>query len=329
MANDVPGRPAALPAIANGAVVTVGTFDGVHVGHRDLIKQLAECAAERGLPSLLVTFEPHPLAVVNASAAPALVTPGSERLEELAGLGLDYVVVLPFTANLAHYSASAFVEELLLARYHMRELFVGYDHGLGRGREGDVALLRALGERHRFPVNVVDAVIVNGAPVSSTQVRRAIVAGDLTAAERFLGRRVSLRGTVVPGDQRGRTTGYPTLNLALPDGRKLLPPRGVYAVLVESARGGFGGMMNLGTRPTIGDDTLSIEVHVFDADGDWYGESVRVSVVSRLREVRRFEGLSALVAQLGKDERAARLALTQLEEWDTLRGSANNPPSFP
>lgn len=316
--------------LERGAVVTVGTFDGVHVGHRDLLGRLARRAAERALPGLLVTFEPHPLEVVNPGAAPLLLTPGDERIEALAECAVHYVAVLPFTRGLAGYSATEFVERVLLERFRMRELLVGYDHGLGRGREGGVDLLRTLGARHGFPVDVVDAVLVDGdAPASSSAVRRAIAHGDLATAARGLGRRYAFRGRVVPGSQRGRSLGYPTLNVALPSPRKLLPPEGVYAVVAESARGTFGGMMNLGPRPTFGDDRVTLEVHLFDADGDWYGADIRVQFVARLRDTVRFDGIEALRVQLGRDAENARRALTQVEVPDTLRGSADNPPSLP
>jgi riboflavin kinase/FMN adenylyltransferase len=296
-----------------GAVVTVGTFDGVHLGHRDLLTRVAHRAVERSLPSLLVTFDPHPLEVVNPPAAPLLLSSTSEKLEAIAESGLDYAVVLPFTRALAALDASSFVEQLLLERYCLRELLIGHDHGFGRGRAGDIRMLRELGERHAFEVAVVDAVSVDGVPVSSSAIRRAISYGDLDGAKGMLGRRYAFAGRVVQGDQRGRLLGFPTLNISLTTARKLLPPAGVYAILLQSARGSFGGMMNLGPRPTFGDSTLSLEVHLFDASGDWYGTRVRVEFVERLRDTIRFESVDALVAQLRADERAARTALTQLE----------------
>jgi riboflavin kinase/FMN adenylyltransferase len=303
----------AFPRLSLGAVVTVGTFDGVHLGHRDLLTRVAHRAADRSLPSLLVTFDPHPLEVVNPPAAPLLLSSTSEKLEAIAESGLDYAVVLPFTRALAALDASGFVEQLLLERYCLRELLIGHDHGFGRGRAGDIHMLRELGERHAFEVAVVDAVSVDGVPVSSSAIRRAISYGDLDGAKEMLGRRYAFAGRVAQGDQRGRVLGFPTLNISLTTARKLLPPAGVYAILLQSERGSFGGMMNLGPRPTFGDSSLSLEVHLFDASGDWYGTRVRVEFVERLRDTIRFESVDALVAQLRSDERAARTALTQLE----------------
>ena len=303
----------ALPRLSLGAIITVGTFDGVHLGHRAILTRVARRAAERRLPSVLVTFEPHPLEVVNPSAAPLLLSTTKEKLELVADCGLDYAVVLPFTPTLAALDPSAFVEKVLLDRYSLRELLIGHDHGFGRGRSGDVHVLRQLGERFDFDVDMVEAVSVDGTAVSSSSIRRAIATGDLEDARRSLGRRYAFSGHVVHGSQRGGRLGFPTLNIALGTQRKLLPPVGVYAILLDSERGAFGGMMNLGPRPTFDDPVLSLEVHLFDASGDWYGTPVRVEFVSRLRDTVRFESVEALAAQLRADEHAARAALTQIK----------------
>lgn len=321
----MPDSPIALglPALRHGSVVTVGTFDGIHRGHADLIARVAARARAIGLPSVVVTFQPHPLEVVNPTAAPLLLTPGEEKIEALADTMVDYVAVVPFDAALAAFPAETFVRRVLRDRFAMRELWIGYDHGLGRGREGDAAALRAIGDRQGFAVEVVPAVASDdGAPVSSRAIRAALAEGAVDSVVGALGRRYSARGRVVPGDQRGRALGYPTLNIALPSTRKLLPATGVYAVAVRSARGAFGGMMNLGPRPTFGDAALSLEVHLFGASGDWYGTDVRIEFVRRLRDVVRFSGVDALVAQLGRDAEAARLALTEVQKGLNLNGSA-------
>lgn len=301
-----------FPQLAGGSVVTVGTFDGVHAGHRDIVRRLRERADARGLPAVLVTFRPHPLEVVNPSAAPMLLTPDDEQLDALADNGSVLVIVLPFTPALARYSAEDFVLRLLRDRYRMREIVIGYDHGLGRGRQGDATVLTQLGREHGFAVDVVSAALdAVGAPISSSAVRTSVAHGDLERVRAALGRPYSMRGRVVPGAQRGRDLGYPTLNIEMSSTRKLLPPDGVYAVRAQTSRGAFDGMMNLGGRPTFGDVNRTLEVHLFDVGGDWYGESVSVAFVSRLRDVKRFDGIDALVAQLGKDAADARLALTQ------------------
>lgn len=301
-----------FPQLVEGAVVTVGTFDGVHLGHRDILRRLQERAAESSCPALLVTFRPHPLEVVNPAAAPMLLTPGVEQLDALADNGPLLVVALPFTAALAAYSAGSFVRELLVRRYRVRRLVIGYDHGLGRGRGGDAPFLERMGREIGFDVDVVPPTLdARGAPVSSSAVRTAVAHGDLSHARAALGRHYSFRGTVVPGLQRGRDLGYPTLNLELGSARKLLPPAGVYAVRAHAARGTFEGMMNLGPRPTFGEFDSVLEVHLFGAAGDWYGESVCVELVSRLRDTVKFDSVEALVAQLGRDAESARIALTQ------------------
>jgi riboflavin kinase/FMN adenylyltransferase len=309
MRNEIGVEP---PRYPDGSVLTVGTFDGVHLGHRDNLRRVRERAAALALPPAVVTFRPHPLEVVNPPAAPMLLTPGDEQLDALRLDGRIDVIVLAFTPELAKHSAEDFVRELLIGQYHVRELVVGYDHGLGRGRQGDAAMLTALGGELGFSVGVVPPTLdAAGAPISSSAIRSAVAHGDLERARRDLGRRYSFAGTVVPGEQRGRELGYPTLNIALPSARKLLPPDGVYAVRASSERGVFGGMMNLGARPTFDELERTLEVHLFDVTGDWYGERVSVELIHRLRDTTRFASLDALTAQLARDAEQARIALTQ------------------
>ena len=305
-----------LPPDSPGTVITVGTFDGVHLGHRDVLARITARARELGLRSALVTFDPHPLRVINPEAAPPLLTVGAERLEIVAESGVDYMVILPFTPTLQRFSAADFVDEVLIRRFRVRHLVIGHDHGFGRGREGDVEMLRRLGADRDFTVEVVNAVAdPEGRPVSSSVIRRAVAGGDLERAALGLGRLYSASGDVVHGDSRGRELGFPTLNVALPppSAHKLLPPQGVYAVRVQTPSGPFGGMMNLGPRPTFGDATTSLEVHLFDASVELYDAYVKVEFVARLRDTRPFPDASALVAQLALDERDARAALTRLD----------------
>ncbi len=300
-----------LPPDAPGTVVTVGTFDGVHRGHRDVLARIARRGEVTGLRTVAVTFDPHPLAVVNPTAAPPLLTVGEEKLEVIAESGVDYLAILPFTRALQRYDAAQFVDEVLRRRFRMRELVIGYDHGFGRGRTGDVDVLRRLGETRGFTVEVVDAVSEDGHPISSTLVRRAVAGGDLERARRALGRAYSVSGRVRSGEGRGRLLGFPTINLGAPSPRKLLPPEGVYAVRVQTPRGAFGGMMNMGPRPTFGDAATTLEVHLFDARVTLDDAAVRVDFVARLRDTQRFPSAEALVAQLREDEAAARRALTR------------------
>lgn len=312
-----------------GTVVTVGTFDGVHRGHALVLARTAENARRAGLPGIAVTFDPHPLDVVNPSAAPPLLTLWDEKLEALAQTAIDSVAVVPFTRELAALTPEEFVERVLIGRFGMRELLIGHDHGFGRGRAGDAESLRMIGHRLGFPVEVMDAVLgTDGSPISSSGIRRAIAHGDLARASDGLGRRYAFSGRVTSGEGRGRLFGFPTLNLELASRRKLLPPFGVYAVFVQSRDGAFGGMMNLGPRPTFGDERVVLEVHVFDATGDWYGRTVRVEFVSRLRDVVRFEGAAELVAQLQRDAADARRALTPLLRAANVNDSGTNTSSL-
>src|SRR5216117_3135286 len=275
-------------------VATVGTFDGVHRGHQGVLAEIVQRARTRGLASLIVTFDRHPLEIVNPPAAPRLLTLPDEKRALLAELGLDRIELLPFTGEMARLASEEFVRQVLRARYGMGELVLGYDHGFGRGRTGDVELVRRLAREDGFLVDVVDAVRDDGQPISSSLIRTAVAHGDLAAAERWLGRRYALTGVVERGAGRGRTIGIPTINLAPPDPRKLLPPDGVYAVWVdvgerETGDGKrYGGMMNQGPRPTFGVTARALEIHLFDFAGELYGEPVKVEWVRRLRDVQPF-----------------------------------------
>jgi riboflavin kinase/FMN adenylyltransferase len=306
----LPRGPAApLPRLRDGSTVTVGSFDGVHLGHHAVLQEIARRATAQGRASVLVTFEPHPLEVVNPQAAPPLLTTGPERREILAQMPLDYVLFLRFDRRLAGMSPEEFVQDVLLARCAMQELVIGHDHGFGRGRSGDVETLRRLGAVHRFEVDVVDAVDFGDQHVSSSRIRRAVAGGDLVSAARMLGRPYQVSGRVGQGERRGRLLGIPTINLTEIPRQKLLPPDGVYAVRVEWRGGRAEGMMNQGPRPTFQDGRRSLEAHLFGFDGDLYGEWVRVEWVERLRDVERFASVEQLQQQLERDRRRALAVL--------------------
>jgi riboflavin kinase/FMN adenylyltransferase len=297
-----------LPLPDAGTVVTVGSFDGVHLGHAAVLREIAARARVAGRASVLVTFEPHPMEVVNPSAAPLLLTTPVERREILAQSELDYAVILRFDDQLRALAPEEFVHYLRV-RLRLQELVIGEDHGFGRGRSGDVTMLQALGRAERFAVDVVPPVSIPVAGiVSSSRIRTAIAHGDLGLAQRMLGRPFALSAVVAPGARRGRTIGVPTVNLPVPP-RKALPPDGVYAVWVEWPGGRSGGMLNQGPRPTVGDLARTIEAHLFDFNGDLYGAWVRIEWVERIRDIRRFDSLDALRSQLSEDARAARRIL--------------------
>jgi riboflavin kinase / FMN adenylyltransferase len=300
----------------SGTVATVGTFDGIHRGHRAVLSEVVRRGRAAGRPSVLVTFDPHPLEVVNPTAAPRLLTLPDEKRALVAALGIERVEVIAFTTELARLGPEDFVRDVLRARFGMEELVLGYDHGFGRGRSGDVELVRRLGREDGFAVEVVAAVTDNGQPISSSLIRTAVAHGDLGSAARGLGRLYSLRGTVERGAGRGRTIGVPTINLTSPDPRKLLPPDGVYAVRVRLPGNGegekeqaYGGMMNQGARPTFGVHARGLEIHLFDYDGDLYGATVTVEWVDRLRDTQTFPSRQALVDQIERDAVAARSIL--------------------
>ena len=294
-----------LPPLPRGSTVTVGSFDGVHLGHQAVLREIARRAAAAGRASVLVTFEPHPLEVVNPQAAPPLLTTGPERREILAQTPLDYVLFLRFDRRLAEYTPEEFVRRVLITRCDMRELVIGHDHGFGRGRSGDVETLRRLGAQDGFEVDVVEVVDVGDQHVSSSRIRRAVAGGDLATAARMLGRPYSVSGLVGQGERRGRLLGVPTINLADVPPQKLLPPDGVYAVRVEWRGGRAGGMMNQGPRPTFQDGRRVLEAHLFGFEGDLYGEWVRIEWVERLRDVRRFASAEQLQEQLNRDRSRA------------------------
>jgi riboflavin kinase/FMN adenylyltransferase len=294
------------------SVVVPGNHDGVHLGHVALLARARQLAARHaGARVVALTFDPHPLALLAPERAPEPLTTIARRVELLRAAGADDVAVARFDAPYAQLEPEAFVEEELVQRLGACAVMIGPDYRFGRGRAGDAALLRAVGARRGFEVEVLDAVGSREiARVSSTTVREALRAGDVARTSELLGRPHELEGTVVEGHRRGRTIGFPTANLDAV--RVMLPPDGVYAVLVRVIDGdGLGpcvsGMMNVGTRPTFAAGR-SIEVHLFDVAADLYGKTLRVGLVARLRDEQRFAGREALVAQLEKDAVAARLA---------------------
>jgi riboflavin kinase / FMN adenylyltransferase len=304
-----PALPAGLPRDGKGAVVTIGTFDGVHRGHREVLTEIVERARRTERRSVLVTCHPHPLRIVRPEAAPPLLTTAVEKTEILAESGLEYAVFVPFTPALQRYPARRFVEEILLGRLGMKELVVGYDHGFGRGREGGVDTMRELGEELGFAVDVVGAIESDGEAISSSGIRRALAAGDVVAAAAGLGRPYSLRGPVVHGMELGRKLGFPTANIQVADSEKLLPLEGIYAVHGWVGEERVPGLLHLGPRPTFRGSPPSVELHLLDWEGDLYGRQVRVDFCARLREVRPFSSAGALIEQMRRDAHEGRAVL--------------------
>jgi len=314
-----PTLPIGIPRDGRGTVITVGTFDGVHRGHWAVLQEIRRRALASGRRSVLVTFHPHPLMIVRPDDAPPLLTTPAEKKEILAESGLDYAVFVSFNHVLAAYSPRRFVEEILLGRLGVEELVIGYDHGFGRGRSGDVDTLVKIGQELAIAVDVVSPVLSGDVPVSSSRIRRALLARDVEGARGGLGRPYSIRGLVIRGDGRGRSLGFPTANLWVPVNGKLIPPPGVYAVRAGVRRGSHGGAIHIGPRPTFTGSRPTIELHLLDFEGDLYGEEVRVEFIRFLREVKPFASASALVDQLRSDVEATRAALEE-ERVKEVRG---------
>src|SRR5215470_1108326 len=302
----VRGLPS-VPPERRPSAVALGVFDGVHLGHRAILGAAVAHARATGAPALVCTFETHPMEVLQPERAPLPITTLDERLDLIAACGVDGTVVLSFTRELAAVEPEAFVKDVLVDRLAARQVVVGFNHRFGRAARGDAALLRELGARMGFNVDVVAPLTVDGVPVSSTAIRTALGRGDVDAAARMLGRPYTLPGTVVAGAGRGRTLGFPTANVA--PGRPVLVAPGVYACTFEVGGQARRAVVNVGVRPTFGEATLAVEAYLLDFSGDLYGQTVRLTFVSRVREERRFPSVDALRAQIADDVETARRRL--------------------
>lgn len=303
--------PPGVPMEPGGSVVTVGTFDGVHRGHRAVLDEIGRRARATGRRAVLVTFHPHPLRIVRPDAAPRLLTTPTEKKEILAQSGLDWAVFVQFTPRISRLSPREFVEEVLVKRIGVGELVIGYDHGFGRGRSGDADTLREIGRDLGFDVDVVGPVGHRGEAVSSTLIRAAISEGRLEEAREALGRAYAFRGVVVRGEGRGRALGFPTANLQVESTDKLLPPPGVYAARGVLRSGTHHGALHVGPRPTFQGSPPSVELHLLDFEGDLYGDMVRVDLIRQLRPIRPFGSIEGLVAQMKLDVEEARRILAE------------------
>jgi riboflavin kinase/FMN adenylyltransferase len=299
------------------AVVTIGTFDGVHLGHRQIIAQMQEVARKEAGETVIITFHPHPRSVVRDNKGSVrLLTTMPERIRLLEALGIDHLVVIPFTESFASQEASSYIRDFLVKFFRPHTIIIGYDHRFGRGRSGDYQLLEACAPLYGYRVLEIDATLLKELSISSTRIREALTRGDAGEATALLGYPYFFEGRVVTGDQRGRTIGFPTANIDLTDPGKLLPGRGVYAVRAMVLEGNFAGktldgMMNIGTRPTVDGLSERTEIHFFDFSGDLYGSLMCVSLFGHIREERKFSGLDLLKAQLASDQDAALRILSE------------------
>jgi riboflavin kinase / FMN adenylyltransferase len=292
-------------------VLTVGTFDGVHAGHKVLINSVLRIAEEKNARSMIVTFDPHPREIINpGKAGIKLLSSLRERSEMLADLGIDEMVVIPFDRDFSLLTSEEFVKNIIWKKIGVSHFVIGYDHQFGRNREGTIETVQKLGAKLGFESLVVSKQEVEDKTVSSTAIRNAILKeGDMETAASLLERYYLLNGTVVHGDKRGKELGYPTANIQPDNVKKIIPKKGVYAVWVRVDGTFYQGMMNIGNRPTFEGTESRLEVHLFDFNQDIYGKDVQVRFLKRLREEKPFSGIDQLVEQLGRDERAARNAL--------------------
>lgn len=289
----------AVDASDRGSVVTIGSFDGVHIGHRRLLGRVRAAADRQGLVAIAVTFDPHPRCVVDPAGCPPLLSSLDERVARLGSAGAERVVVLAFTNELRNWTADRFATALV-ERLGMRRLMVGPGFALGRGREGDVAVLERIGRHNGFAVTTIDPARRGGAAVSSGRIRAAIGAGRLTEAVAMLGRAYVLDGVVEHGEGRGAGLGVPTANIGV-DPSRCIPAPGVYAGWLDAGDGWLPAATGIGTRPTFGGGSITVEAHVLDFAGDLYGRRARLALVRRLRPERAFTSIPALIAAMGHD----------------------------
>ncbi len=299
-----------LPVFRN-AVVTIGTFDGVHKGHQLIIDQMKSEALAIGGETVIITFHPHPRKIIGSRSGKLfLLTTMAERTLLLEEAGIDHLVVIPFTEAFAELDPAVYIKDFLVKYFHPHTIIIGYDHRFGKDRRGDYHLMDELAPQYQYIVKEIDEKVLNEVTVSSTRIREALSKGDIKTANDFLGYPYFFEGEVIHGDKRGRTIGYPTANLRLTNADKLTPANGVYAVQVSFTdhKGQYmhkQGMMNIGFRPTVDGLHHSIEVHLFDFNEDIYGKFIQVSVIQRIRDEQKFEGIEFLKAQLEKDRKDA------------------------
>lgn len=291
-----------FPGSAN-AVVTIGTFDGVHIGHQQIIRNLRKLAAETHGETVLLTFFPHPRMVLQPDDNDLkLITTMVEREELLRSFGIDHLIIQPFDKQFSRISATEFVRDQLMQKIGMKTLVIGYDHHFGRNREGSYKDLEEMAPVYGFRLEEINEQVINHIAVSSTKVRKALLEGDIDSANQLLGHRFSFRGKVVMGDKIGRTLGFPTANIEIPEAYKLVPAEGIYAVQIRIGQQLKKGMLYIGTRPVVNGKSLRIEVNIFDFDQEIYNQEIQVMFVSRIRGDLPFTDINALKEKMKEDK---------------------------
>lgn len=301
--------------IEQPCILTIGTFDGVHLGHRRILSRLSELKAQTGLITVVLTFEPHPRKVLFPKDDIRLITTVDEKLQLLESSDVDVTVVYPFSRAFSMLDTNEYIEDVLCRKLNMRHLVIGYDHRFGRDRRGDIHSLREYSARLGYTVEEISAHDIDQIVVSSSKIRKALEEGDVERAADFLGHHFFMNGQVVKGKQLGRTLGYPTANLKLNDPAKILPATGVYLVETELDGQRRYGMMSVGKNPTTDhDDSLKLEVHIFGFNSDIYYRVLRVSFLKRLRDEEKFSGLEALQEALARDQEMSFRLIEQLQK---------------
>ena len=293
-----------LPAFKN-TVITIGTYDGVHLGQQQIIRRINHIAKKVNGESLLVTFHPHPRLVVNNNYNIKLLSPLDEKFDLLRQYGIDNVVVVPFTREFSQQEPQAYVTDFLVKSFNPHTIVIGYNHRFGKNRSGDLHLMQEIAKTHAFEVEEISKQEIENLSISSTKIRQSLQAGDVETAIHLLGHEYFIRGIVVKGKQLGQKIGFPTANLAIPSSEKLVPDNGVYAVRVKVKKQLFNGMLNIGWRPTVAGKSQTVEVHIFDFDADIYGETIQLDFVKLIRREQKFDNLEGLISQLKKDKIAA------------------------
>lgn len=286
-------------------ILTLGTFDGVHIGHKKILKKVIQGTANEKYESLVLTFFPHPRMVLQEDSGLQLLNTIDEKIDLLAEIGLENLVIHPFDETFSRLTAEDFVKTILVDRFHIQKIIIGYDHRFGRNRTADIDDLIAFGKKYNFEVEQISVQEINEISVSSTKIRNALLEGNMTLANDYLGYAYFLTGTVVKGKQLGRTINFPTANLNIKENYKLIPQNGVYIVESTINQKTVFGMMNIGFNPTVKGQNQSIEIHYFDFDADLYGQKIRVSILQRIRSEQKFESVDLLKAQLEKDKKSA------------------------
>ena len=299
---------------ARKPVVTIGTFDGVHLGHQKVILRLQEFAKQHDGETIIFTFHTHPRLITSPNENNLrLLTTLNEKIKLFEKYGIDHLIIYTFDKSFSELTYSEFVEKLLVDKIGTHCLVVGYDHKFGKNREGGFDYLKKCAEKFKFEIERLDALLVEEDSVSSTKIRNALQNGEIEKANHYLGYQFTLHGTVVEGKQLGRKLGFPTANIEASDKNKIIPGYGVYAVKVELNGAEYNGMLNIGTRPTFNNnaDNRSIEVNIFDFEGDIYGKEITLAFVGKIRDEQKFDNIEMLVNQLEKDKIEALLILAQ------------------